>query len=40
MGGCTITWPRALKRVLQEPGPIDGGARHRIVRQLARAFPG
>ena len=40
VAGCTITWPRALKRALQEPGPIDGGARHRIVRELARSFPG
>lgn len=40
VAGCTITWPRALKRVLQEPGPVDSGARHRLLRHLARAFPG
>lgn len=34
-----VTWPKALVKTLDEPGPLDPGARRQLAEELARAFP-
>lgn len=39
MGDVLVTWPKALVRTLDEPGPLDPGACRQLAEELARAFP-
>jgi len=34
-----VTWPRGLRRCLQDPGPLEKDAREAITQVLASAFP-